>query len=218
MPKIPTGGAFSRFWQGFKSGPKAEVVGTAAAQTMATMPAAIIGSILGGGVVVSGQVAAESIGGAIQKSRSYKAMLNHSPELAKKVNRDKVEKYFNSIWNFNPQVARDPIASSAAVKRMLGVHDEEHLELLTGMGKMYQEPKPFMHPGTQAIMSGTLSAGLGAFVPKYKDLHPAPTGVRRPENFPEDATQVNQTRPGGMTKSASARTSFLCNVGKAFNG
>jgi hypothetical protein len=59
----------------------------------------------------------EAAKGAIQKSRGFKSMMEGNPHL-KKMDQKKVQSVYNTLHNFNPEMAKDPYVAGAWVKRI----------------------------------------------------------------------------------------------------
>jgi hypothetical protein len=90
------------FWEPFK---KALITGAGAAATAAIASGATWG--------------AESLRNKIEKGRAYKGMVEASPGLAKNRDATKVQTTFNTLWNLNPDLAKDPLTAGSFVERSM---------------------------------------------------------------------------------------------------
>ncbi|MFW9801061.1 MAG: hypothetical protein ACFFFC_00290 [Candidatus Thorarchaeota archaeon] len=90
------------FWEPFK---KALIAGAGTAAT-ATIAA---GTAWG----------AESLRDKIEKGRAYKGMVSAAPGLSKNRDANRVQMTFNTLWNLNKDLAKDPLTAGSFVERSM---------------------------------------------------------------------------------------------------
>lgn len=101
------------FWNSFKSaikpGPAGKMLGGALLAAGGAAATAAIGHGASFGV--------DALRNRIGKGRAYKGMLKASPGLAKRKDADKVQMTFNTLWNLNKDLAKDPLTAGSFVER-----------------------------------------------------------------------------------------------------
>lgn len=141
-----------------------------------------IGKTLGSATIAAGGAAAaatvghgvgmgiEALRDRIGKGQAYKGMLKLSPNLAKRRDADKVQLTFNTLWNLNRDLAKDPLTASSFVERSvqradIGDSAGSYVDIETARNLLRSVPKQD-RPITQAFIQG----GTSAFVhPPKKD-------------------------------------------------
>lgn len=80
---------------------------------------------LGAGAATLGRHGARAVSDSINKSRSYKAMIQENPQL-EQADPNQTEKVFNTLYRLNPHYAKDPLIAGTFVRNVL---DQERLDL-----------------------------------------------------------------------------------------
>ena len=152
------------FWEGLKAAFNPQRAGSAigdalfAAGGAASIAAAAHGIGTGVGAIKN----------KIEKGRAYKGMLETTPGLS---NRDAgtVQKTFNTLWNLNKDLAKDPLTAGSFVERSVGRADLSdsagaYVDIETARNLLRSAP-PAISPITESFIAG----GLSALPSKAKD-------------------------------------------------
>lgn len=199
------------FWQSFKRalspGHIGETAGTALLAAGAAAGTAAVGSVVAdvyGGVK-----------GRIQKGRSYKEMLQAAPGLQKRKDADKVQMTFNTLWNLNPDLAKDPLTAGSFVERSLtradiGDSSGAYVDVDTARNLLKSQPerespilKAFQTAATSPLKVvrdkedwdkkrefAQFQAGLGRNIEPEKQLETFRAGLRTPplgKDYPSES-------------------------------
>lgn len=118
-------------------------------------------AVAAGGAALAGDVY-RTAKDAIMKSRNYKAMLDENPEL-RHMDAKAVQKAFNTLSNFNPQYASDPMVAGDFVKNQVNQQgmDYNRLKNIIESGSVLSKGGP---PSAANYMSNPATiAGLLRF-------------------------------------------------------
>lgn len=121
------------FWQAFKSSLSTSNMGREVAGSL-------MGAVAGAGIAAAGVGASKGISALsdrISKPRHFKAMIEATPGL-KKEDATKTQMAFNTLWNLNKDLAKDPLTAGSFV----GTH--VHKASATESGGVYVAPDTAM--------------------------------------------------------------------------
>jgi hypothetical protein len=152
-------------WQGFKNAFTTSKVGETVGQ--AALTAAAAAGITAGGVGI--QKGFTALRSKIEKPKLFKSMLESSPGL-KKMDQKKVHLTFNTIYNMNREMAKDPLVAGSFVERSVAqadISDSAGVYVDPNTAKTMLESRqrsgePILRSFTGAIQSGLEGKGIGA--------------------------------------------------------
>lgn len=103
--------------------------------------------------------------GAQQKSRAFKSMLSENPHLKNQDARD-TQRYFNTLWSTNPEMAKDPIVAGAFVHQQHGSGDESfpHRGILAGASDMAKMRADLIRGHRPSQVGSRTEQAVGRFI------------------------------------------------------
>lgn len=107
-PGQAAGAARSVAGEGFKDTFKDALIGSAALATGGALVSAGIGGL---------EKLYDVMSNSISRSRGFKSMIETNPDL-QKMDRTQVQRAYNTLHKFNPEMASDPLVSSSFVRRV----------------------------------------------------------------------------------------------------
>ena len=146
------------FWKSFKSAFKGTSAGKALGGAMVAAGGAAATAAIGHGVSMGVETLRDRLG----KGKAYKGMLSASPGLAKRKDADKVQMTFNTLWNLNRDLAKDPLTAGSFVERSVqradvGDSSGSYVDIETARNLLRSAPRR-ERPIAQAFAQG----GAGA--------------------------------------------------------
>ncbi len=103
--------------------------------------------------------AIDAVRDPIQKKRALGNMLADNPSLLKEDQKD-VGRIFNTLYSFNPKMAKDPLVSGSFMRRSLQFKDEgiqpQDVKTLAEIGKLQSDTKK-----KETLLQAMMGAGLG---------------------------------------------------------
>ena len=148
------------FWEGFKSSFKGGKPGKVMGQALMAAGGAAATAAIGHGV----SRAYDSLSHRIGKGRAYKGMLEASPGLAKRKDADRVQMTFNTLWNLNKDLAKDPLTAGSFVERSVqradfGDSAGSYVDIETARNILRSAPRDDKPISRAFIEAGTGAAG-----------------------------------------------------------
>ena len=197
------------FWKGFKESLKPGKAGKMIGKAFLAASGAAATAAIGHGV----SRGYDSLANRIGKGRAYKGMLQASPGLAKRKDADRVQMTFNTLWNLNRDLAKDPLTAGSFVERSVqradfGDSAGSYVDIETARNILRSAPREDRPIARAFIEAGTGAAGapsgkdydreakLERYKAQLKGFHAAPPAIgRRPPRGRRGPGGRRQQRP-----------------------